>query len=277
MQALHAGADTHPGRRPKNEDAYCIDPECGLFAVADGMGGEEGGEVASRIAVEIVHQFFHVHRDDAETTWPFPPDPGRSDVEYKVDIAVRLADRAVKSQREGRLAKMGATLVVAAFDDDELVIGHLGDSRVYRLRDGAFDQLTRDHSMYNKFRDAGATLPPREEFPYNNVLTRALGYTDGDHGASPDLQRVRLKRGDRYLLCTDGLTCAVPETRMLELLGERHVDVAPTFLVREAYEQGSSDNITAVAVAVDDETADQVSHERDTPTQKLPRAGSSAT
>ena len=253
MQAFSVGAETYTGRRPNNEDAYGTDPDRGLFVVADGMGGTEGGEIASKLAIKIIRQFFEAAERNPEATWPFVPEPGRSEVETKVDIAVRMADRAIKQRRKGSLAKMGATLAVAAFDDDELVVGHLGDSRVYRMRGGELEQLTRDHSMYNKFVDAGATLPPRDEFPYNNVITRALGHGDDPKGGSPELRRLRARPGDTYLLCTDGLSNTVPAERIVQLLRERPTKLASRFLIREAYELGSTDNITAVVVGVEDE------------------------
>ena len=242
MPSFIASAHTFVGRRRHNEDAYLMDPEVGIFAVADGMGGYAGGEVASRLAVETIAEFF-AYSVDPEATWPHSFDPALSPAENRVDAAVRLANERVCEQREGPLADMGSTLALVA---------HVGDSRVYRLthrpdQGPELAQVTRDHSLYEQLREAGAPVPPIGEFAYANVITRALGPRSGER---PDLQRIALRDGDRLLICTDGLSGALDPEQIAALLDAGPVDAACERLVHEAYLAGSRDNITAVVVEV---------------------------
>lgn len=244
-----ASACTYVGRRKHNEDAYLLDPEVGLFAVADGMGGYAGGDVASRIAVESLAEFF-AHSGDPDATWPHALDPALTFAENQIDAAVRLANRRICRQREGALREMGSTLALLSLRTGSAVVAHLGDSRVYRLRRAAggaptLEQLTRDHSLYEQLREAGADVPPLSEFAYANVVTRALGPQPAER---PELRRVELRPGDRFLLCTDGLSGALSPERIAELLAGSAIDEACERLVHEAYHAGSRDNITAVAV-----------------------------
>ncbi len=234
------------GRRGNNEDALCVEPAVGLFAVADGMGGYEGGEIASRAAIATLVEFFRRNAADGDATWPHRGDRARSFEESLVEVGVRAAHEDVCRRKVGRLERMGSTLALVAVRDGRAVIGHVGDSRVYRLRDGALAQLTRDHSLYAQMEAAGAVdLPPREQFPYANVITRALGTGE----AVPDLRTEALRAGDVYLLCTDGLTEKLPPERMAQLLALPSAPAARA-LVDEAYARGGKDNITAVVLAV---------------------------
>lgn len=251
MPSFIASAHTFVGRRRHNEDAYLMDPEVGIFAVADGMGGYAGGEVASRLAVEAIAEFF-AYSVDPEVTWPHSFDPALSLAENRIDAAVRLANERVCEQREGPLADMGSTLALVALGPAGALVAHLGDSRVYRLTHGPdqtpeLAQITRDHSLYEQLREAGAPLPPIGEFAYANVITRALGPRPGER---PDLQRIALREGDRLLICTDGLSGALDPEQIAALLDAGPVDAACERLVHEAFLAGSRDNITAVVVEV---------------------------
>lgn len=252
MRSFIASAHTFVGRRKHNEDAYLMDPEVGVFAVADGMGGYAGGEVASRLAVEAVAEFY-AYSKDPDATWPHAYDPTLSVAENKVDAAVRLANERVCAQREGSLGDMGSTLALVALSTRAALVAHLGDSRVYRLRQGTGEaaptltQVTRDHSLYEQLLEAGAPLPPLGEFAYANVITRALGPKPGER---PELQRVELRDGDRLLLCTDGLSGALSPEQIAGMLAEGPVDEVCERLVHEAFLAGSRDNITAVVVEV---------------------------
>ena len=241
----HAAA-THVGRRPNNEDNFCAEPALGLYAVADGMGGYEGGEVASRLAMESMMWFFRREREDGESTWPFGVDRGLSVDENRLQVAVRLAHAQVLSQKSGRLAQMGSTVAALTVEGESIVIAHVGDSRVYRLRGGILQQLTRDHSLYAEMEAAGLSLPAKEECGFGNVITRALGM---DSAPRPDLRREPLAGGDVYLLCTDGLTERLGGDRIRELLARAPADAARA-LVDEAYQAGGRDNITVVVVRV---------------------------
>lgn len=251
MHPFIASAHTFVGRRKHNEDAYLLDPEEGVFAVADGMGGYAGGEVASRLAVESLAEFFQHVTADAEATWPYGLDPALSLAENRVDAAIRLANRRICENREGTLRDMGSTIALVSLLGRSAIVAHLGDSRVYRLRQGnngpELVQLTRDHSLYEQLRDGGVAVPPLAEFSYGNVITRALGPQEHER---PELHRIELRAGDRLLLCTDGLTGPLAPETIAALLGGGPVEEVCERLVHEAFLAGSRDNITAIVVAV---------------------------
>lgn len=257
---LESIALTHVGRRNSNQDAFLAAAELGVFAVADGLGGHVGGEIASRLAIEALEEFTLGQASDDDATWPHVVD-GPVPSETMVRMATRLAHGRIAARRHGRLAQMGSTLALVLVHGDQAVIGHVGDSRVYRLRDGALAQLTRDHSVYQEMLDQGFDLPAIQDFPYRNMITRALGVQ-----AVPEIGTHTLQGGDVYLLCTDGLSGPVPDARMAEILagtlGERMLDErarldpaagcdprlarAGVALMREALDRGGTDNITAV-------------------------------
>jgi serine/threonine protein phosphatase PrpC len=249
---LIASACTFVGRRKRNEDAYVLDAELGLFAVADGMGGYSGGEVASHLAVDALAEFWSVSADP-EATWPYAYDRALGFHENRVDAAVRLANRRICERRTGDLRNMGATIVLLAVRPGAAICAHLGDSRIYRLRaqGGAprLAQLTRDHSLYEQLREAGShDLPPLEEYAYANVVTRALGAAEHDR---PELQRFDLENGDLYLLCSDGLSGVLSPAQIEATLLATPIEQAADVLVSMAHEAGSKDNITAIVVRVD--------------------------
>jgi serine/threonine protein phosphatase PrpC len=245
LRIEHA-ALTHVGRRANNEDNFCVEPQLGLFAVADGLGGYEGGEVASRVTVEALTRFYRREAEDADCTWPFGLDRSLSLGENRLQVAVRLAHAEVAAQKTGLLAHMGSTVAALTIAGHEAIIGHVGDSRVYRSRGGVLEQLTRDHSLWAELQASGASLPPREECGYGNVITRALGMESGAHA---DLRRELVRADDVFLLCTDGLTERLGEAVIAERL-QLPPREACAVLVDEAYQKGSRDNITAVVVAV---------------------------
>jgi serine/threonine protein phosphatase PrpC len=245
---LEHAAVTHIGRRQNNEDSFCAEPQLGLFAVADGMGGYEGGEVASRLTVGALVEFFRREADDGESTWPFGFDRALSLGENRLQVAVRLAHAEVLAQKTGPLSQMGSTVAALALSGGEVVIGHVGDSRVYRLRAGTLEQLTRDHSLWAELQAAGAAVPPKEECGYGNVITRALGMESAPRA---EVRREPLYAGDVYLLCTDGLTERLSPERLAALLARPAAEACGA-LVEEAFTSGGRDNITAIVVRVRD-------------------------
>lgn len=251
MHAFIASAHTFVGRRKHNEDAYLLDPVEGVFAVADGMGGYAGGEVASRLTVESLAEFFQHVAADTEATWPYGLDPSLSLAENRVDAAIRLANRRICAGRQGSLRDMGSTIALVSLLGSAAIVAHLGDSRVYRLREEtggpALVQLTRDHSLYEQLREGGVALPPLAEFGYANVITRALGPHEEER---PELHRVELRAGDRLLLCTDGLTGPLAPEAIATLLAAGPVEEVCERLVHEAFLAGSRDNITAIVIAM---------------------------
>ena len=231
------------GRRANNEDAVCARPELGLFVVADGMGGYEGGEVASALAVEAISELVRRTAGDADVTWPYKIDPQRTIIENEVLVATRLANERIAQRRVGELREMGSTVVVLRLEDDHAVIGHVGDSRLYRLRDGVVVQLTIDHSLTAQLEASG--MKPAADWQWRHVVTRALGTTTGE----PEIARIAVASGDVYLLCSDGLS-EVLEPEQLATMLSLPVELACRTLVDAAYEAGSRDNISAVVVRV---------------------------
>lgn len=229
------------GRRQNNEDACAAEPSLGLYVVADGMGGYAGGEVASAIAVATLSQFIARNLGDNDLTWPYGLDRALSLDENMVLVGARLANDEIVARRTGELAQMGSTLAVLVARGDSAVISHVGDSRVYRLRGGGLEQLTRDHSLAEQMREWGEAVPPA----YGHIVTRALG-----SGGDPDLRSESLIPGDRFLLCTDGLSGVIEGDELAALLGSGSPDDCCRALVDEAYRRGSNDNITAVVIEV---------------------------
>lgn len=234
------------GRRRRNEDALLLAPENGVFAVLDGMGGYAGGDVASSLAAETIAQFFTV-TSDPDATWPYAFDVQKTLAENRVDAAIRLANRRIRERRHDELAAMGSTVALLSFAGSRAILGHLGDSRVYRLRDGELTQLTCDHSLYEQLRAGGVPVPPLSEFIHANVITRALGPQDDER---PELGEFELAAGDRYLLCTDGLSGVLEPQELSELLSHGSCEEACDGLIDSAFAAGSKDNITAIVVDI---------------------------
>jgi PPM family protein phosphatase len=243
MEIESAGC-THVGRRGNNEDSMVLRPDLGLFVVADGMGGYEGGEIASRIVTDTMQAFFELNAGDAETTWPFKADPSIGPGENLVSVGIQLANREVLRQKTGKLISMGSTAVVVALHDARVVVGHVGDSRVYRLRGGALEPLTTDHSLVEELRRAGMS-PPGDQF--GHIITRAIGI---GHDVRPELMVDRPREGDAYLLCSDGLTDPLDDEDIAAALATLPPVGACQALVERALAAGGTDNITVVIVSL---------------------------
>ncbi|GEJ56846.1 protein phosphatase 2C domain-containing protein [Anaeromyxobacter diazotrophicus] len=252
---LTAAGDSHVGlRRAHNEDAFLLLLEERLLCVADGMGGHASGEVAARVAVEEMAEFFSLTGRDEEATWPFPEDPRRGEHENRLIAGVKLANQRIRqrARADERLRGMGTTLVTAWFSDraPEALVAHVGDSRAYLYRRGVLAQLTEDHSLLNDFirvhRPSAAEI---DAFPHKNVIVRALGMRDD---LEVDLLRVPLEEGDEVLLCCDGLSGMVPDARIAEILRGARADLprAVQGLIAAANEAGGIDNITCVLAQV---------------------------
>jgi serine/threonine protein phosphatase PrpC len=231
------------GRRNNNEDAICAAPELGLFVVADGMGGYEGGEVASALTVQAIHELVRRTAGDADVTWPYKIDPSLTVGENELMVATRLAADRIAARRTGHLGEMGSTVAAMLITREHAVIAHVGDSRVYRLRDGALAQLTVDHSLVAQLMANGMSPEEAERCPWRHVVTRALGTTS----AEPDVQREPARPADVYLLCSDGLSEVLAPAEIAALLA-LPVEQACRALVDAAYEAGSRDNISAIVV-----------------------------
>jgi len=243
-------AATDPGRkRRRNEDAYVCDPP--LFAVADGMGGAQAGEIASSLAAAALRE-----RGD-----------GDAGGEARVVELIREANRRVHQRAldDETASGMGTTITVALFQQEGTVaIGHVGDSRAYLLRDGSLEQLTEDHSLVAELVRRGELSPEEAEVhPQRSVITRALG-TDPD--VDVDAFSLRTQAGDLFLLCSDGLSTMVDGETIAALLTRHRHDLraAARALIKEANDRGGDDNITAVLFEVAEGDPDEETRERAT-------------
>lgn len=257
MRAKAAGISDVGLQREHNEDCFAVVPQHELFIVADGMGGHRAGDVASRLASESITDFFRRSESD-EMTWPFQIDTELSDEENRLLTAIRLANRQIyeHSIRSRDLRGMGTTVVGALFSPERqrMYIGHVGDSRAYRVRGGEIVQLTRDHSLLNDYLAAmpDMTEEQRSELP-KNVITRALGMQDN---VEVDLLSDEAQLGDYYVLCSDGLSGMVDDDDILAVISDNPTpESACLRLVTMANEHGGEDNVTAVVVAIEDGVA----------------------
>jgi protein phosphatase len=246
---IEVSGQTHVGmKRNHNEDNLLLLPEERLFVVADGMGGHSSGEIASKIAVEEVAEFFRMTSQDLEITWPYKMDKQRNYDENRLATGIKLANMRIfeKASSEQKYKGMGTTIVTIYFaKDNEVVVGHVGDSRVYFFREGKLHQITEDHSLLNDYLKAKKLTPEEiEAFPHKNVIVRALGMKDT---VLVDINKVEPKEGDIYLLCSDGLSGMVPDKQIEQILqGQPDLEKACAMLIDAANANGGNDNVTCV-------------------------------
>jgi protein phosphatase len=260
MRAVAAGLSDVGLQREHNEDSFVVLSEYDLFVVADGMGGHRAGDVASRIATETISEFFRTTANE-DVTWPFHFDTNLSEEENRLLTGIRVANRQIfeRSTRSREYHGMGTTVVGAMFSPKKqrMYIGHVGDSRCYRVRGGKIRQLTRDHSLINDYLLAMPDLTDEQknELP-KNVITRALGMQDQ---VVVDLQHDDPQPGDTYVLCSDGLSGMVSDDDIeLIVASTEDVRAACTRLIERANERGGEDNITAVLIKIEDASAPMV-------------------
>jgi PPM family protein phosphatase len=250
MRVVASGLTDVGLQREHNEDSFLVLDEHDLFIVADGMGGHRAGDVASRVATETMADFFRSTANE-DVTWPYHFDTTLSEEENRLLTGIRIANRQIfeRSIRSREFQGMGTTMVSALFSarHGRLYIGHVGDSRCYRVRDGEVRLMTRDHSLINDYLLAMPELTEEQkgELP-KNVITRALGMQDH---VVVDLQTDEPAEGDIYVLCSDGLSGMITDEGLLEILNntvepEEHCRK----LVEQANENGGEDNVTAVVL-----------------------------
>jgi protein phosphatase len=240
MFRFHCFGKTDRGRvRSKNEDALLLRPELGLLAVADGMGGGEGGELASRIFTETALEVF-----------AGPSAGSEEECRRSMQKAFALAnERILREARKKQFSKMGCTADLVAFCPPGYVLGHVGDSRTYLLRKGQLRQLTRDHSLVQQQVDEGLLSPEEaKKHPMRNIILRAVGV---DETLAVDLIKGRGQSGDLLLLCSDGLTGMVEDGDIENLLLhamslEQKVDR----LIEAANSAGGADNVSVILCEV---------------------------
>lgn len=238
---------THPGMvRSHNEDSIATDAVAGLAVLADGMGGYNAGEVASGIAVAMI---------SAELKKALAANSGKIDTATAERLVGEEAVRANSAifqaaQNQSQYAGMGTTLVIALWHDDKLVVGHVGDSRLYRFRGGRLEQVTRDHSLLQEQIDSGLITKEQARHSQNkNLVTRAVGI---DPDVDVEVHSYPVQSGDIYLLCSDGLNDMVTDEDMELTLAslQANLPLAAEQLVQQANDNGGRDNVSVILVRV---------------------------
>lgn len=227
---------THQGNvRTSNQDALLLQPgENGLFGVADGMGGHNAGDVASRMAVLLLGRVLEGAKPSEELL--------RGGIE---EVNLMIYE---EQKKDASLSGMGTTMTVIWEDQDGILLGHVGDSRAYRLRAGNIEQVTQDHSMVGELlRDGLITPEQAKRHPYRNIITRALG---AGETIEVDTMRLDKKRGDKYLICSDGLSEYVSPEKMQSILLRTPLEEAADEFLSLALEGGGRDNISLVIAEV---------------------------
>jgi PPM family protein phosphatase len=251
-QALQAASLTDPGRvRDHNEDCIESRPETGLYVLADGMGGYNAGEVASGMATSLI-------TDGLNEAWNprlverLGRDEAKALAERLIREQIARANSAIftTSQNNPECAGMGTTLVMCLFHDNFVAVAHIGDSRLYRLRGDAMEQVTRDHSLLQEQLDSGLITPEEAKLSQNkNLVTRALGI---DPTVEPEIHVHEAQPEDLYLLCSDGLSDMVEdeEIRLTLITLKSNPTLTVQQLVQAANDNGGRDNISAMLIRV---------------------------
>lgn len=245
---LEVAGITHVGmKRTHNEDNYLLLPEKALLCVADGMGGHSSGEIASKIAIEEISEFFQLTSQDEDATWPFKMDKSKHYDENRLATGIKLANTRIfeRATSENKYKGMGTTIAAVYFAPNLAYVAHVGDSRVYCFRDGALTQLTEDHSLLNDYlRARKLTAEEVEAFPHKNVIVRALGMKDT---VQIDILKLDALDADLFLLCSDGLSAMVTNDEIQQmLLYSEDLDATCRQLVDFANSAGGNDNVTCV-------------------------------
>ncbi|GAC1351128.1 MAG: Stp1/IreP family PP2C-type Ser/Thr phosphatase [Polyangiales bacterium] len=234
-------------KRNHNEDNFAILDEEGLYIVADGMGGHASGEVASQLAVDTIRDFFKATSQDPDKTWPYKMDRGKGYEENRLITSIKLANLKIFEEAQGNIGKRGmGTTVVAVFAvEGGVYLSHVGDSRIYRIREQKIEQLTEDHSLLNDYiKMKRLTAEEIANFPHKNVIVRALGMKEN---VKVDTRLEQPKAGDVVLLCSDGLSGPVEDADMLAIVrSSRDLTGAVRRRRARAPGTGGPDNVTVV-------------------------------
>jgi protein phosphatase len=252
MRVRFAGETDVGRKRQRNEDSIYLPEVERLAIVADGMGGHASGEVASALAVQTVVEYFRQTADQQPLTWPYKVDRGlRADIN-RLSTSIMLANVQIheRAAADSGCKGMGTTVVAAYFLDDTIIIGHVGDSRVYRLRHDRLTQLTEDHSLINDYiKMKRVTADEAEAWPHKNVIVRALGMKET---VQVDVITEQPQVGDCYLLCSDGLSGMLSDEQMAHMiLVEPDLDTCVDRLIGGANEHGGMDNISVVLARIE--------------------------
>lgn len=251
-RVIVAGETNVGMKRSHNEDNLAILDEDHLYIVADGMGGHASGEVASKMCIETLRDFFRATSADPEATWPYKMDKSRGYEENRLITGVKLANLRIyeSAQADAKLRGMGTTVVAILVVDDGVLIAHVGDSRVYRVRDGQMEQLTEDHSLLNDYiKMKKLTEEEIRNFPHKNVIVRALGMKEH---VKVDTMLDQPKPGDIYVLCSDGLCGPASDEEIEQITKEHASDLKDgcSKLIAKANSNGGPDNITVILAKV---------------------------
>lgn len=251
FKLLHYG-ETNVGReRKNNEDSFRAAPEAGVFLVCDGMGGHASGEIASQVAADAMLRFLVMDRFRPEFTWSGESLAQPTEEARALDAAVRCANREVLNQANAHPMHkgMGTTVVAVLAGPQRLAFVHVGDSRIYRLRDGELEQITDDHSLLNHYmRTRPMSAEQIRQFAGKNVIVRAVGLRDS---VEPEVQVAEYQADDLYLLCSDGLTDMVEDEQITQILmDQKELPAAGSALVEAALQGGGKDNITVLLLRV---------------------------
>ncbi len=236
--------------RSHNEDAVFANAACGLAILADGMGGYNAGEVASGMATTLLGS--EIEKAFAKTEPHHLDATGKLYAHSVLEAEIARANTAIyqAAQSQPQYAGMGTTLVVALFYDNMMTVAHIGDSRLYRLRGGEFQAITRDHSLLQEQIDSGMITPEEARHSQNkNLVTRALGV---DPTVEPEIRDYDTMPGDLYLLCSDGLNDMVEDEEIALTLQalSANLELAATQLIQTANDSGGRDNVSVVLVRI---------------------------
>ena len=248
MRIISCGITDVGLKRLDNEDNYLINEELNLFVVADGMGGHVGGEYASAIAVNTVEEIVASMEGELPEDGADPVEANR----HKITHAIRLAGRRIfeKAKEQPEYHGMGTTAVVLVVDEGNAYVAHVGDSRIYMMRDNRIEQVTEDHSLIaEKIRHGLITPEEAKNHRMRNVITRSLGYQED---VEVDLTVRAVKKGDQFLLCSDGLSGHVEDDEMEEHMLNYRPQEATRRLIELACERGGEDNITVIITRVEE-------------------------
>lgn len=247
---LTVGTRTDVGPRKMNQDHFGWWPELGLFVVADGMGGHNAGEVASHLAVETIHGFIEESAVTADFTWPFGIDVKNSIELNRLTTAVRLANRKIYNEgiKSPELNGMGTTVVAALVSGDRINLVSVGDSRIYRFRQGSLEQLTKDDTWLASVLGEKQAEDADPQHPLRHVLTSVVGTKDD---VNPGAREEQLEPGDRFLMCSDGVHGKLDSAALTNLLiVATSAGDGAAQIVDEAITRGTSDNATALVINI---------------------------
>ncbi len=252
LKLRYAGNTNVGMKRTHNEDNLCVVAEENLYMVADGMGGHAAGEVASQMAVETVADFFRETSKDEDITWPYKMEKGRRYEENRLAAGIKLSNLRIHEMGVQNPEKkgMGTTIVALFFSGNIAYVGHVGDSRIYRLRGDELSQVTEDHSLLNDYIKMKDLTPQEiENFPHKNVIVRALGMKST---VQVDVAHEEPQDGDVYMLCSDGLNGMITDKVIREIMIEHRgeLEACCEKLIQSANEAGGNDNVTVVVVEV---------------------------